>query len=220
MSSIPKIFHRIWLGRRPMPPQMIRWGDSWTRFHPSWTMRLWTEDNLPPSRYPDAIKNSVNVSQQANIYRYEIMLQYGGIYVDTDFECLKNLEPLIQDLDFFTAYQITSPKYQVHREHMISNALFGCTPGHPILQELVDDIPKTDVTIGFALGPPFLTTHINNHPEATVFDKSLFYPYDWTELHRATETFPDSYAVHHWASQWYPWSRAPLINNMMLGEEK
>jgi hypothetical protein len=38
----------------------------------------------------------------------------------------------------------------------------------------------------------------------------LFYPYDWTELHRRGETFPDAYAVHHWSSKWFKPSFASL----------
>ena len=75
---VPKIFHRIWLGN-PMPEQFERWGETWLRHHPGWTMKLWTEKNLPPSRYPDLIEKCRYYSARANLYRLEILLREGGV---------------------------------------------------------------------------------------------------------------------------------------------
>ena len=58
MMKIPRIFHQIWLGRQPMPIEFLEWQKTWTSLNPSWTLKLWTEDNLPDSRWPDLVKGT------------------------------------------------------------------------------------------------------------------------------------------------------------------
>jgi hypothetical protein len=35
-----------------------------------------------------------------------------------------------------------------------------------------------------------------------LFPREWFYPYNYNEKHRAKESFPQAYAVHHWACSW------------------
>lgn len=39
--QIPKTIHRIWLGEAQMPPEYVRFGQSWSRHHPDWEMQDW-----------------------------------------------------------------------------------------------------------------------------------------------------------------------------------
>ena len=37
----------------------------------------------------DVFERAINPGMKSDIFRYEILKQIGGLYVDTDFECLK-----------------------------------------------------------------------------------------------------------------------------------
>lgn len=189
-----------------MPSEFVQWGKTWTDHHPDWTMKLWTEDNLPPSRYPELLKQCAHISQQSDIYRYETVLREGGVYIDTDFQCLRNIESIVSGAECFAAYQNTDHDHS----HAIGCGFFGSTPAHPLLRELVSNIPAANVGECHALGPPFFTALVKTYSEVRLFEQHLFYPYRWDELHRRNEGFPDAYAVHHWASQWYKASFMPL----------
>lgn len=196
---IPRIFHRIWLGDQPMPDEFKRFGETWQSLHPEWEMLLWTDATLPPLKNAWAYAQPKSLAAKGNIARYEILLQYGGIYVDTDFECLKNLEPLLQDVKCFVAWE---------REDLANNAIIGAVPGHPFLHNLVDSLeenvrkmPDADPSVTQS-GPHYLTGVLHRHPEVTVFPARLFYPYEWHERWRRHEVFPDAYAVHHWSMTW------------------
>jgi mannosyltransferase OCH1-like enzyme len=56
---------------------------------------------------------------------------FGGVYVDTDLECLRSIEPLIEDADFFTVLRGSG---------VADNYFFGAVPGHPILDRGLDEI--------------------------------------------------------------------------------
>lgn len=202
---VPRVFHRIWLGGS-MPPEYEAWGKTWLDHHPGWEVKLWTEENLPDSLYPDLLKRCEFYRTQANIHRYEVLLREGGIYIDTDFECRKSLEPLIQDAEWFTAHV-------EHPQHpgLLANGFFGCTPNHPISKELVDLLPQYfDSSLPLNVGPHYFTDIIRRHTEARIFEARLFYPYHWRELDRNGEAFLDAYAVHHWGSHRYDGSRLPI----------
>jgi hypothetical protein len=204
---IPRVFHRIWLGRKPMPPEFVEWGQSWLDHHPGWKMKLWTEDNLPKSRYPDLLARCPHYSQQSNVFRYELGLREGGVYVDTDFECLKNIEPLIENLTCFTAYEMDDHTHI----HAINTAFFGTAPRHEFFRDLVAGLPGiANIEETYSLGASYFGTFARKHPEIHIFNRPLFYPYLWDELHRRREVFPDAYGVHHWSSKWYPGSLEPL----------
>lgn len=197
--TIPRTFHRIWLGDQAMPDEYERFGDTWRFLHPGWEMRLWTDATLPPLKNAWAYAQPRSLSAKCNIARYEILLQHGGIYVDTDFECLKNVESLLQDIECFVAWE---------REGLANNAIIGAVPGHPFLRDLVDSLeenvrkmPDADPSVTQS-GPYYLTNILGRHPEVTVFPASLFYPYQWHERWRRYEAFPDAYAVHHWSMTW------------------
>lgn len=193
---IPKIFHRIWIGSK-VPDHLLRYGDSWMKNHPGWEMRFWTDENIPPSRYPELIKKCKYWSNRANIYRYEIVLKYGGVYIDMDFECYKSIVPLIEKLDAFGVYQLDDPVTYA----AVCNGIFGATPGHPFVKALVDEAPKFfNAEERFNMGPPYFTDMVRRYPKVKVLLKPYFFPYLWNELEHRNRRFPYTYATHHWNS--------------------
>jgi len=202
MILVPKVFHRVWLGPAAMPDEFKRYGDTWLRHHPGWTLKLWTPENFT-SHYPDLVARCDKPSNASNIYRYEIMLQHGGVYLDTDFECLKNIEPLIEGEDLFTAHQVDDPRNPGY----LANGFFGCTQGHPAMTGLLKAARGwTGPTYG-----PTLFTHVLKGFLPRILPRKLFYPYSWDELERASGPFPDAYAVHHWSSRTLPFNTKRTI---------
>jgi inositol phosphorylceramide mannosyltransferase catalytic subunit len=200
---IPKVFHRVWLGGKPMPEEFVRWGRTWTDLHPGWTMRLWTEADIadPPLQNADLLPRCACLAQQSDLVRYEIMLREGGVYVDTDLECLKNIEPLIDDECGLFVTHVRDCKDR------FSNAIFGCVPGHGALAEVVRRLPEHFATEPwFAIGPPYFTDIVSRY-EKKVLRRRVFQPLTYTEYgdHRRTvSNVPKgTYAVNHHASAWY-----------------
>jgi inositol phosphorylceramide mannosyltransferase catalytic subunit len=176
---IPRIFHEIWVGAEPFPKRLGPYRHSWLELNPGWELRFWTEDNLPRDlRRPEALER----------LRLELLWRFGGVYVDCDFECLRPIEPLIEDYDFFCAYQ---------EPDRVNNALIGAVPGHPILDCALDELKPTDVC-GYdesAAGSVFLDRLLREHPEARIFEPGVFYP-------TRPEQREAAYAVHHERLSW------------------
>jgi hypothetical protein len=202
--EIPRVFHRIWLGDRPLPAEFRDFGKTWERLHPGWRMRLWTAANLPPLANRWAFQRSRSYSGKANVLRYEILLRHGGVYLDTDFECLRNIEPLLGGVSCFAGYH-RDQAFEHGSFAVVNNAILGAVPGHPFLRDLVAEaetnmrgIMEDNPIPAYQTGPIFLTAVVHRHPEVKLFPPGVFYPYGPRERWRRHERFPGAYAVHHW----------------------
>lgn len=182
---------------------MRPFADTWQR--PGWTLRHWDgPDELYPLANQDVYDRAGEISAahagqlRADVLRYEILYRHGGVYVDADFECLRPIDPLLEGVRCFAAWEVP--------DTWINNAILGCEPGHPFLGRLIDGLAaNVEAHLRFRpnrmTGPQYLTPVWREHGAAdqvTIFDKDLFYPYLWDELGRASESFPGSWAVHHW----------------------
>lgn len=168
---IPRILHQIWLGPRRRPRRLMR---SVRRVYGHWDYRLWTEANLPPLRNQDAFDRSPSWQQKADVLRYELLWQHGGVYVDADSLALRPIDPLLEGVDFFAAYE-GSPELP----DLIANGVLGCTPRHPDMERLIEGI---DIDVpGMAwqvVGPLYLTESIARHQmRIKLYPSRYFYPF-------------------------------------------
>jgi hypothetical protein len=94
---IPKIIHYIWIGNSKKPKNFSRILNSWKVYCPDYKIIEWNEKNynFNKNNYMiDAIRNK-KYALASDYARLDILYNNGGIYLDTDFELLKNLDPLL-----------------------------------------------------------------------------------------------------------------------------
>ncbi len=172
-----------------MPAEFGRWSRTWTKHHPGWDLRLWTEENLPKGlRRPEAYERIRMPAERSDILRLDLLHRFGGIYIDTDFECRDSLEPLIAGLDFFAAYA---------KPARVNNAIIGSVPGHPILARALETVRPREF-FGHdkrGTGPLFFGALLADYPDVKIFEPGLFYPSQIEEEQRAV-------AIHHRARSW------------------
>ncbi len=199
---IPRIIHRIWPGEDPLPDDLAALGETWAAHHPGWEMKLWRPSDLPPLRNQELFDRATSYALRSDIARYEILLRYGGIYVDTDFECLRPFEDLLGGVEAFIGTEN-------HRH--LTNALMGAVRGHPLMEAIVAAIPGSIAANpqgrpNETTGPYLVTAVVDSDPALRdgllVCEPDVFYPYLYNEQYRSDEEFPESYAVHHWAGSW------------------
>lgn len=74
---------------------------------------------------------------QSNLLRYEILLRYGGIYIDADSLCLRKLEGDFLEKDFF-AVRVN----EKHRGERLNNCFIGCVPNHLLIRKVINELSK------------------------------------------------------------------------------
>ena len=136
--SIPRVFHQIWVGSAPFPEEYAAFQETWRAQNPGWELHFWRDENLPDGlRRPEVYDTSRTPWERADILRLEVVLRYGGVHVDADFECLRPIDELLDDsIEFFIGYR---------KPGHVNGALFGAVPGHPLLEEGLRTVrPRAD----------------------------------------------------------------------------
>ena len=188
-----------------MPPDLARLGQSWLDKNPGWELRTWTEDNMPPLRnqalYDDApnfVEGRLLGRFRSNVARLEILERFGGVYIDCDFEALKQIPAKYLKASCVVARE--TPEF-------VNNGIIGAVPGHPYITTLIDAIPESVASqpgkpSNVTTGPHLLTKHLT--PDVTVIPTKEVYPYLWRDAYAENPVSTNGAWAHHlWAgSRW------------------
>jgi mannosyltransferase OCH1-like enzyme len=190
VTAIPRIFHQIWIGEDPFPREYAAYQKSWLKRNPGWELRFWREENLPSDlRRTEVYERLRQPAERSDLLRLEVLHRYGGVYVDSDFECRRPLEPLLEGVTFFVAYL---------KPGRINNAIVGSVPGHPILERAIGEARPREtwgIVDKHGTGPHFLGRMLDGADDVTIFDPELFYP-------RTPDEEQGAIAVHRQARSW------------------
>jgi mannosyltransferase OCH1-like enzyme len=139
--------------------------------------------------------------------RLHALYTEGGVYLDTDVEVMRDLNPLLGD-PCFLGFQ--------HRERQsdwVNIAVLGSVRGHPFVKmcadRMLDDFERTG---RFGRGPALATAVLTDLGltgyglqrirDVVIYPVEYFYPYSWLEDYSTAKISPDTYCVHHWAASW------------------
>jgi len=215
--NIPKKIHQIWLGG-DFPDKYKRIRDTWIQKNPDWEYKLWIDNDIEEFKLEniDSFSKINNLGSKSDIFRYEILYRYGGLYIDTDFECLTSFNDLTY-LDFFTGTgHVNEPE--------VFNGLIACKKEYKLIRKLIDDI-KVVQTNNFdeiitLTGPKYFSNilfeYIKNNldEKIVVFPTTFFYPFPAVYRHSVRNDNIDSqniikkfysdksHCVHLWYTSW------------------
>ncbi len=147
--KIPKIIHKIWVGDKPAP---TRWINTWVEKHPDWEHILWDNDKV----YSRKWINEKHIGQYteeglwhgvADIIRYEILYEYGGIVSGADSICINPIDELFDnDYELFVPVDdwgqfIENP---TSIEEIRVSPLYASTKGHQFVKKMIEGITKME----------------------------------------------------------------------------
>ena len=128
---IPKIIHYCWFGGNPLPELALRCIESWKKNCPDYEIRRWDESNFDLN-YNDYVREAMEAKKWAfvtDVVRLYALVNYGGIYMDTDVEVLKPLDDLLS-YDAVSGFE---------SETQIPTGLMACRDLHPMFREFLAD---------------------------------------------------------------------------------
>jgi mannosyltransferase OCH1-like enzyme len=220
---IPKKIHAIWIGS-PVPPFAKKMIQTWKRYHPTWEVKIWTEADLKTFKFRNkkAFDTAKNLGEKSDIWRYEILWQFGGLYVDCDFECLRPFDEFHQLTDFYTGLGTGG-----YGKPKLNNGLIGCRARHPIIQRCIKSLKIGNGDSSFSrilqtTGPLFFTNCFrkwllappsptpDNSGIVLALPISFFYAfpdrlrsaYKNTEEVKKDWTKNETFALHYWTLSW------------------
>lgn len=206
---IPKKIHYCWFSGNKMPKEFEAYIASWKKNCPDYEIIRWDETNYDVSRNTymrDAYKEK-RWGFVPDYARFDIIYQEGGIYLDTDVELLKSLDPLL-DNPCFLGFE--------DKNHINPGLGFGAERGNPVIKALRDmykqiDFYNKDGSLNVTPSPEYVTSKlqemgikINNllqmHNDITVYPSDYLGAknYYTGEINKTKNT----YSIHHFSCTW------------------
>lgn len=239
--NIPKIIHQVYEDISGPPEQLKKISFSWKQNNPEWQYIFWGKKEIESllNDFPELIDDYNQFPydiQRWDIIRLLILYKYGGLYVDIDYECFRNLDPLFDDGN--SCYIGLEPYQHAANNGMkkiVGNAFIASVPGHDFIKHAIDNIFLHDFSpdiqfnkgnyIVNSTGPFFLTKLYDNYEyqeTITLINPDLVTPLtiDETRCYNdgvhdpiITDKLKKSYAVHYFAGTW--WSEDELRNKIL-----
>lgn len=202
---IPKIIHYCWFGGNPYPKTVKRCIASWKKYCPDYEIKLWNESNYDVSKnaWLEQAYRAKKWAFVSDYARLDIIYHEGGIYLDTDVELLKSLDPLLEK------------KCYIGRENSSGQCNtglgFGAEKYNPVLEKVLETYhhvafsetnmadlacPKLNDPVIRSYGT-ISDTEITELPGITVYPPRYFDPYGNKNL-----LCDETYSIHHYTSLW------------------
>lgn len=216
---IPRILHQTWKSS-VVPKAFASYMESWRRLHRGWTFKLWTDEDLAgfvEARYPQygSLFRTYPLSiMRADLGRYLILREFGGVYADLDAEAVSDFEPYRSSEVPIFAYEPDSHaalEFVRNRgfAHVVSNAVILSPVGHPFWDYLLQLLRRCRYASNplDATGPFVLTAAVEQGPAESVpavMPAHVFSPVDkFGQPVDRNGSNLKTLAVHHWAGTWW-----------------
>lgn len=144
--SIPRIIHLTWKTSQ-LPEGLEPYRLSWIRENPGYEVRLWSDDDnerLVREHYPALLplyQSLASGVHRADLCRLLYLQRFGGLYVDTDIECIRPVDTLLAQGGCMLGSEPTIHALRLRGMPIVTcNAAMASEPGHPFWQKAVDEI--------------------------------------------------------------------------------
>jgi FkbM family methyltransferase len=160
---VPRLLHQTWKGCE-VPPRQREWWDRCATLSPRWEMLLWTDAAnraFVARHFPEhlSLYDSYDVPiKRVDAVRYLLLYKYGGVYMDLDFACVRDLETIPLRGQPGQATLIMQRK-SVHDHEAVSNAFMAAPPAHPFFKHVIGALKASahHKHVLDATGPRFIT---------------------------------------------------------------
>lgn len=229
--AIPKVIHYIWLGGNPEPKILEKCKKSWKKYCPDYEIKRWDESNLNINEndYTRQACEAKKYAFASDYFRYKILYEEGGVYLDVDVKLLKNIDDLLSKKCFLG--------FEKGNNIAVGPGLVCASEaGSEIIKELMEDyngeqflnpdgsINKTTVCerttkvlVSHGLKIEDKTQEFENF---TVFASEYFCPMSFDKLYK--KITKNTYSIHLYYASWmkHPtWERIKYRIKKIIGQK-
>lgn len=199
-ASIPRIFHRV--VPEHTSDEVEGYWQALQQLHPGWRF-LTHRDPLVPGEWPETARRwgaCRTGASLADLVRLEALWRWGGIYVDSDFEPYRSMEPLLP-LEVFAAWE---------DERVVPNAVMGARREHPAIRAAIDEALRRVRRGTWEGGPGTTTAVFVGRPDVLLLPPGSFYPVHYRDPEREAKMAdpqlaqrqPWAFGLHRYAGSW------------------
>ena len=124
---IPKIIHYCWFGKGEKSTQVKKCIESWNRILIDYQIIEWNEENFDVgvNAYTKQAYENKKYAFVSDVARLYALLNYGGIYLDTDVEVYRSFDEILEHRCVFG----------FEYKNWIATSFLAAEKDHPLIQE-------------------------------------------------------------------------------------
>lgn len=208
---IPKKLHYCWFSGNPIPDSLKRCMETWEKFCPDYEIVRWDESNYDISWSPYMVQayERKKWGFVVDMARLDLLCRYGGVFLDTDVELIRNLDELLYQPAFCgvekwgvvtpggcSGAQAGNPAFQAMRKFRQRDCF---TEEAGPLQSISSGFSDTLALCELGLTPDG-ATHILENVGMTVYGSEFFHPFDYAS--GETTITENTFSIHHFSGTW------------------
>ena len=196
------------MGGGPLPELEQKCINSWKKYCPDYEIKEWNESNFDFSccAYANEAYKAKKWAFVADYVRLKVMIEYGGIYMDTDVEVLRPLDVFLKDRAFLG----------FEEEEYVATSIMACEKDFALFEAFLKRYDERhffkqdgryDVTSNVEEITNYLLKYglvLNNKQQTiaglTLYPKDFFSPKNHKT--RKIESTDNTYTIHHFAGSW------------------
>lgn len=214
---IPKKIHYCWFGYGKKTKLVQKCIASWKKYCPDYEIIEWNETNFDVNKnaYTKMCYEQKKYAFLTDYIRLVVIAEYGGIYLDTDVELVRNIDKLLENRAYFG----------FETQRYINTGLgFGAEAGNRIVLDMLQEYDELLDGQNGTVGCPILNTKtllnkglIQNGKKqdiksAIIYSCDYFNPYDDpTGILNKTE---NTYSIHWYGKSWM--NKRKIIRSKLL----
>ena len=218
---IPKTIHYCWFGKGKMPQLAKDCIATWHKYMPDWEYQLWNEDNFDVEAllYTKEAYAASKYAFVSDVVRLKALHDEGGVYLDTDVEVFRSLEPLLTRKAF--------AGFEGSKHKPIGTCVMASEDGGEWVTEMLEayrtrHFQKPDGSLDLTTNVQFITTIMaangfrqdgteQDYKDLHVFPVDYFSPRHTTgEYIRTENTYCEHKGLASWSDHKRGWKGAVL----------
>lgn len=218
---IPKIIHYCWFGNKELPEKDRKCIESWKKYCPEYEIIQWNESNydIEKNKYMKQAYEMKKWGFVPDYARLDIIYNYGGIYVDTDVEFIRNIDELLYQ-KAFCAFE--------DKDYVALGLGFGAVKHFDLIKEMLevyDDVSfiNSDGSLNCLPSPSYQTKVMDKYglkhdgkyqiiKDMAVYPEKMLCgmsPYSY----QISKKLDGVYMIHHYAGSWLDDKEVQLKNS-------
>lgn len=204
--SIPKKIHYCWFGGSPLPKSAVRCINSWKKYCPDYEIIRWDETNFDTgcNAYCAEMLRLKKWAFLTDYVRLKVVYEQGGIYLDTDVQIIRPLDPLVE----------RGPYMGFENTGRVATGLgFAAEKGNAIIRENMAYYEQLTQFTELK-SCPFITTEVlqrhgltEDTDDIQTVEGMTIYPEEYlcpkNERTGLTKVTKNTYSIHQFDASWF-----------------
>lgn len=221
-SKIPKILHFCWFGKGEKSELIKKCIASWKQELSDYKIMEWNEENfdIHMNEYVEQAYYHGKYAFVSDFVRLYALFEYGGIYLDTDVEVIKNFDEFLDD-NGFCGFE---------DKELVSTAVIGAKKGNELIKIWLDTYSgkkfiksgKENVVTNVRTFTDMLLSEgmKQNNNKQKVQDNFVIYPIEYFSPLKLMRKKPDitsnTVSIHWFEGTWLDWKKKVKIFCIVL----